>query len=112
MGLLNSDDSTMMKADVADIIDDQETAITIKRASGAGDDPGAQNVRLVGLSQRPIQRTTIGSDVVWISLLVVGETDLDIERGDKFTVSSQWYEVIELRPGEDIKVVAECKLIT
>jgi len=112
MGLLNSDDLAMMKADVAAIIDDDETSIAIKRASGAADDPGAQDVRLVGLAQRPIQRTTIGGDVVMISLLAVGETDLDIERGDKFQVSSQWYEVIELRPGEDIKVVAECKLVT
>lgn len=110
--MLNSDDLTTMKATTATIIDDQETSITIKRASGAGDDPGAQDVRLVGLGQRPIQGTTIGGDVVQIALLVVGETDLDIERGDKFQVSSQWYEVTGLRPGEDIKVVAEARLIT
>jgi len=108
--MLNSDDLNRMKATVADIIDDQETAIAILR--GASTTLAAQNVRLVGLSQRPLERTTIGGDVVQISLLVVGETTLNIQRGDKFFVGSAFYEVIGLRPGEDVKVVAECKLET
>jgi len=98
-----------MKATTATIIDDQETSITVMRGD---DDLAAQNVRLVGLSQRPLERTTIGGDVVQISLLVVGETTLNIQRGDKFFVGSAFYEVIGLRPGEDVKVVAECKLET
>jgi len=110
--MLNSDDLAAMKATVADIIDDQEATIYIKRASGEVDDPGAQNVRLVGLGQRPYERTTIGGNVVQIACLVVGETTLDIERGDKFQAGGQWYEVVELRPGEDVKVVAECRLVT
>ncbi len=110
--MLNSDDITRMKATTATIIDDQETSITIKRASGVADDPGAQDVRLVGLGQRPMQRMTIGGDVVWISLLVQGETTLDIERDDMFQVGSDWYKVIGVRPGEDVKVVAECMKTT
>ena len=110
--MLNSDDITRMKATVADIIDDRETSITIKRASGVGDDPGAQDVRLVGLGNQAIPRTTIGGDVVMISLLVLGETTFDVERDDKFQVSSDWYKVIGVRPGENVKVVAECVKVT
>lgn len=108
--MLNSDDLARMKATNADIIDDQETAIIIYRDESETLD--AQNVRLVGLAQRPWERVTIGSNVVTISLVVVGETDLDIERDDRFRVGSDWYEVIGLRPGEDVKVVAECRLVT
>jgi len=43
---------------------------------------------------------------------VVGETTLDIERDDKFLVGSDWYKVIGVRPGEDVKVVAECMKTT
>jgi len=50
--------------------------------------------------------------VVMVSLLVLGEHDLDIERGDKFKVGSDWYEVAEVRPGQSNKVVAECRLVT
>ena len=108
--MINSDDLTRMKATNATVIDDQETSIAILR--GASTTLAAQNVRLVGLGNRPLERTTIGGDVVQIALLVVGETTLNILRGDRFFVGTYFYEVIELRPGEDIKVVAECKLIT
>ena len=110
--MLNSDDLVAMKATVGEIVADQKTTIDIKRAGGAGEDPGEQDVRLVGLGMRPYQKRTIGGDVVEIALLVVGEYGLDIERGDKFQVGSQWYQVVEIRPGEDVKVVGECKLVT
>jgi len=100
------------QGDIAQEIADDPTSITIKRASGAADDPGAQTVRLLDLQGRPYERATIGGDVVMISLLVLGEHDLDIERSDKFLVGTDWYEVIEVRPGQSNEVVAECKLVT
>ena len=102
----------MRQGDIAQEIADDSTSITIKRASGAGNDPGAQTVRLLDLSQRPSERMTIGGDVVKISMLVLGKHDLNIERDDKFKVGSDWYEVIEVRPAQDNKVVAECRLVT
>jgi len=108
----DEDIDEVRQGDVAQEIADDPTSITIKRASGVADDPGAQTVRLLDLQGRPIERTTIGGDVVMISLLVLGEHDLDIERGDKFKVGDDWYEVVEVRPGQSNKVVAECRLVT
>jgi len=100
------------QGDIAQEIADDPTVISLKRASGVGDDPAAQTVRLLDLSQRPIERTTIGGDVVKISLVVLGEHDLDIERDDKFTVGGVWYEVVEVRPGQSNKVIAEARMVT
>jgi len=108
----DEDIDEVRQGDAAQEIADDPTSITIKRASGTADDPGAQTVRLLDLQGRPFERTTIGGDVVVISLLVLGEHDLDIERDDKFKVGSDWYQVVELRPGQSNKVVAECKLVT
>lgn len=107
--MLNSDDIARMKATTADIIADQKTSIVIMRGEV---DLDAQDVRLVGLSYRPLERMTIGGDVVHVSLLVLGEVGLDIQRGDRFFVGEDFYEVLALRPGEDVKVVAECVLKT
>ena len=100
------------QGDIAQEIADDPTSITIKRASGAGDDPGAQTVRLLDLQGRPYERATIGGDVVKISLVVLGEHDLDIEQDDRFKVGSDWYEIVEVRPGQSNKVVAEARLVT
>ena len=108
----DEDIDEVRQGDIAQEIADDPTSITIKRASGAGNDPGAQTVRLLDLSQRPSERMTIGGDVVQISLMVLGQHNLNIERDDKFKVGSDWYEVVEVRPAQDNKVVAECRLVT
>lgn len=108
--MLNSDDITRMKAANTDIIADKDTSIAILR--GASTTLAAQTVRLVDMRGRPYERVTIGGDVVLISLLVVGEHNMNVQRGDRFFVGGNFYEVIGTRPGEHVKTVAECKLIT
>lgn len=113
--MLSSDDLTRMKATNVAIIGDRDTSIVIMRGD---DDLDAQTVRLVDLGNRPQERLTVGGDVVNISLLVVGETDLDIQRGDTFWVGTepfgeagdQLYEVIFVRIDQEVKVVAEAKV--
>jgi len=106
-----------MKATTTAIISDRSESIVIMRGSS---DLDAQTVRLVDLAQRPIQRMTIGGDVVLITLIVLGEHDMDIKRGDKFWVGTapfsaaddDLYEILGPRPGEAIKTAAEATLIT
>ena len=52
----DTDLDTGRQGDIAQEIADDPVSITIKRASGAGDDPGAQTVRLLDLMQRPFER--------------------------------------------------------
>ncbi len=107
--MLNSDDIARMKATNTAIIADKSTSIAILRGDST---ESAQTVRLVDLSQRPMERLTEGGDVVLITLVVVGEHDMNIQRGDRFFVNSAFYEVIVVRPWEHIKTVAECQLVT
>ena len=113
--MLSSDDITRMKATNATIIGDRDTSIAIMRGD---DDLAAQTVRLVDLSNRPQERLTIGGDVASISLLVVGETDLDIQRGDRFwtgtapyaEAADRLYEVVFVRIDQEVKIVAEARV--
>jgi hypothetical protein len=79
----------------------------------------AQNFRLHFIRQ-PIVRPNVGyvdrggiqaGEVTAVSLALIGLPTADIANGDTFTIGTQMYRVISIRPSEDAIVrVAECEV--
>jgi len=95
-------DDVDLGVDTARLIDDKQTSITAVRNGVA---QTAQTVRIESLrSERTIQ--TAGGETAVIDTVVIGYkghptiTDTDLQRGDRFIVSGQQYEIMLVMPGE------------
>lgn len=87
--------------DTARLIADKSTSITVIRGGVA---QTAQTVRIETLrTERTVQ--TAGGNTAVIDTAVIGYkghptiTDTDLQRGDRFAVSGQMYEIVTVIPG-------------
>lgn len=87
---------------------DNAVSITIRRGATTLD---AQTVRIARLAQ---QAAVVGSNLesTLQRVVVMGDTDLDVEVGDRFTTGGDLYEVTAVRPNRLSAVVAEARLVS
>lgn len=91
----DTDHATARAGDVAREIADDAVSLTLIRA---GVEQTAQTVRLLMPKTQPRDLDSVGGHEGRIALVVLGESDFDVQRGDRFSVSSQWYEVVYVDP--------------
>lgn len=107
-GLLSASDYTQMAADLAEVRGDNEVSVVIRRGASTLD---AQSVRVarIGVVGREAEGT--GTQQAEGRVVVLGSTSLEIQPGDRFTVSGVLYEVTFVRPNRTAAVVAEARIV-
>lgn len=83
------------RGDVAQEIADDATAITIRRGTVT---LSSQTVRLLTPSSAGREAAGPGGEQAEADLIVLGTSTLDVQRGDRFAVGAQWYEVVYVAP--------------
>ena len=106
--MLTAADIAQMKADVAEVIGDNEVSIIIRRGSST---LPAQTVRIERQGQaKSVKGDTMSSEETKADIVVVGEEGLDIQKDDRFTHAGVFYRVLFRRPNELIGVQAEAEI--
>lgn len=100
--------STGREGDVTREIADESTSVTIRRA---GVDQPAQTVRLLQPPARGQEQGSVGGEESEADLVVLGESDFDVQRGDRFLVSGELYEVVYVAPGQSGRVEAKARQV-
>lgn len=98
-----------MAADIERLIDENPTEITIRRGSST---LAAQTVRIERVGGKGLERRSAGAAEVLQVVLVLGESDLDIQVGDRFNDDNDvLYEVTFVRPNRLACVQAEARQV-
>jgi len=108
VGILGLDDRATIAAMLLAIRDDNPETITIRRGEGTLD---PQVVRLAGRgSGRP--RESLGAEETRGTITILGDTDLDIQVGDRFNDgNAQLYKVTFVEANTDEAVRARAEVI-
>lgn len=107
--MLSPSDLARMRADLDAIIGDHDQEIVIRRGKNTVLDP--QTVRIERGGQggsRHWQRD--GSEERRTGVVVVGDTTLDIQKDDRFTVGGELYKVTAVSPNKQMGIQAEAEL--
>jgi hypothetical protein len=107
--VLTSNDRAQMSADLQTIRDDRPVSIAIRRN---GATLAAQTVRIARGGN--IQAGTTDADGLQAAVgavIVVGDVDLNIQPGDKFTIAGALYEVIAIHPNRDHGTQAQARQV-
>ena len=105
--MLTAADIARMKADVAEVIGDNEVSIIIRRGSST---LPAQTVRIERQGQaKSVKGDTMSSEETKADIVVIGEEGLDIQKDDRFSIGGVMYKVLFRRPNEMIGVQAEAQ---
>ncbi len=109
--MLTPADIAKMEADVAGLIDDNSVSIVLRRdVNGVSTTLDAQTVRVERTRSRGRQMNSNGSEEARGQIVVVGDTTLDIQKDDRFTLTGRLYRVTFIRPNTQICVQAEAEL--
>lgn len=96
-----------MNSDLMTIRDDNDVSITIRRGN---DTLGPQSVRIARLlSGRSFDSE--GGEEQRADVVVVGDTDFDVQVADRFTEDGILYRVTFIRPNQTVMKVAEAVAI-
>jgi head-tail adaptor len=104
-----ADLATARIGDVTREIADDPTTITIIRA---GVSQAAQTVRLLIPGSRGGEAASAGGEQAEADLILLGTSAFDVQRADRFEVSSEWYEVVYVapeQPSSGERVEAHCR---
>ena len=91
----DQDLATGRLGDVTREIADDPVSIVVMRGSN---DLAAQTVRILEPTQRGRDAGSAGGEQSSADIIVLGTSALDIQRGDRFLIDSQLYEVIYVSP--------------
>ncbi len=105
--MLSTDDLTQMNSDLMNIRDDNDVSITIRRENETLD---PQSVRIARLL-RGRSFDSEGGEEQRADVVVVGDTDFDVQVADRFTVNEILYRVTFIRPNQTVAKVAEAVAI-
>ncbi len=109
--MLTAADLAKMKADVAALIGDNDVSLVLRRdVSGTTTTLAAQTVRVERTRSRGRQMNGEKSEEARAQIVVVGDTTLDIQKDDRFTLNGRLYRVTFIRPNTQISVQAEAEL--
>src|SRR5688572_1659088 len=107
--MLTADDFARMRADMAEIIGDNQASIVIRRGS---ETLAAQTVRVERAGRALGRRVQSGnSEETRGNIIVGGAVGLDIQKDDRFTHNGQAYRVTFVRPNTQMGVQAEAELM-
>jgi hypothetical protein len=101
----DADLDTGREGDVALEIADDPVSVTLVRGSTT---VAAQTVRLLHPPGAPAgtEAGSPGGEQTEADLVVLGESDFDVQRGDRFTTDGEWYEVFYVQPAQSNRVEA------
>ncbi|MBN1814706.1 MAG: hypothetical protein JXA14_22895 [Anaerolineae bacterium] len=100
---------TEIALDIDDLIDENSTSITIRRGSGT---LAAQTVRLESAGTTNREQRSGGAAQMVGAIVVLGESDLDIQVGDRFNdANGELYEVMFVEPNRLACVLAQAALV-
>ena len=106
--MLTDADLAQMLSDAAEIVDDNDTSITIRRG---GSELAAQTVRLAGAGRASTRRDSEGGQEARGSVIVCGSASLDIAVDDRFTANGVLYRVTYVRPSRLFGIIAEAQVV-
>ena len=106
--MLTEADLAQMLTDAAEVVDDNDTSITIRRG---GNELDAQSVRLAGAGRAATRRDSEGGQEARGTVIICGSTSLDIDVDDRFTVSGVLYRVTYVRPSRLFGIIAEAQVV-
>lgn len=107
--MLDAGDLLKMRADLAEIIGDNSSSIVLLRH---GATRPAQTVRVEQRGRQGSRRLeTPSAEESRSSIVVAGDTTLDIQKDDTFTLNGQLYRVVFVRPNTQMGVQAEAELV-
>ena len=107
--MLTASDRARITADLQDIRDDRPVSIALRRN---GATLAAQTVRIARGGN--IQAGTTDADGLQAAVgavIVVGDVDLNIQPGDKFTIAGALYEVIAINPNREHATQAQARQV-
>lgn len=106
--MLQDDDYAQMRNDLDDLIGEARQTLTLRR----GDTTlPTQSGRIVRAGSRAQAVRNNGSGAARQVMLVYGPAELDIQRGDRFTLNGQLYEISYVRPSRLAGTVAEAEAV-
>lgn len=107
--MLTSADRDAMRADIIQIRDERPVEIVIRRGETTLE---AQTARVEGAVSRR-GRSSSGDQAREQrgDVLVLGDTELDIQVKDRFTANGILYEVVFVQPNQDFAVMADAVAI-
>lgn len=108
--MITNADRAAMLADLLEIRDDNAQSIIIRRKNVT---LAAQSVRIARAGATGAQEPATGQSAQSeMSITILGATDLDIERGDRFNDSNDvLYEVVAVLPGKLVGTMARARLV-
>lgn len=106
--MLTPDDYDQMRNDLAEMIGDKRVEITLRR--GSEELPG-QDARIVRSGPRGQEARSNGGGAARAAVIVYSAPDMDIQRGDRFTISGVLYEISYVRPSRLVGTVAEAEAV-
>ena len=107
----SADLSTGRAGDVLSEINDDPTSVVLIRG---GVSQNAQTVRLLVPRRQPGEGGSAGGEQAEADLILLGTSAFDVQRADRFTVSSEWYEVVYVAPEQPStgeRVEAYCRQV-
>lgn len=105
--MIDSIDTQAIKDQIAEIIADRPTQIIVNRG---GVNLLPQTVRLVKAGS-PRESMSEAGKQVSAGVLVIGDTSLDVARGDRFALAGVTYLVLFVDKNSPVKVVAEAQVL-
>lgn len=105
--MMGTGDWAAMRSDLQDVVADNSVSITLRRGATT---LAAQTVRIARTRVSNI-RNSPGAQQSVGPVVVVGDTTLDIQVGDRFTVANVLYEVEFVRPNRRAMTAAEVKAV-
>lgn len=105
--MMTAADTAQMIVDRAEIISDRPASVVIRRGSAS---LAAQTVRVASNGGSGERDSTEGQEARG-AVLLAGDTDFDVQPGDRFTHAGILYRVTFVRPNQDKGVSAEAEAI-
>ena len=91
----SADLSVARTGDVTREIADDPTSVVLIRG---GASQAAQSVRLLVPRRDAREGGSPGGEQAEMDLMLLGTSSFDVQRGDRFSVNSEWYEVVYVAP--------------
>ncbi len=111
MGLLGAGDFTDMMADIAEVISDHPQSIVLRRGDNPTVELAAQTVRIERKRTGSRQVESPNSEETRASIVIIGDTSLDIQIGDRFNAFGNLCRVRFVSPNQQIDTQAEADII-
>jgi hypothetical protein len=106
--LLDAATIEALKADVELVIQSNPTSVTLRRKDAT---LAAQTVLLAAARSQARVITSVEAEQARSRILILGTTDLDIARDDRFNVNGRLYHVVAVKPDYPVCIQAEAVLV-